>query len=433
MPISPDSDYCLDGSVSLLLMTVDIEAGARRSRIDVDGIADRYQGYRPEQPDFFSEEVTRQVLHWRSHHAGPMDRAHLAWAGLLGSEHQFAEVIGSTANQLVDLHLDAIGAPRDRIFSRSPPAGLSDLVLTDPSDLSRPENVERVLRYGSTGAWLAAMEAQYERILEGLEEVSHASYAEVLRHEYDVVRPAEHARLMAALDARRPAAVRPTQARLNQRQGRKAARKGMRLYGQLFGEEGIRTFVRGDTLQIKGVQFDYRVRKTISIVDHSARPTSGHIPYQLDIYDKSGAFLAGGCVYFQDTPVIDQIIGLSLHVRDREDELIFLQSTNMLRRGDAYYDDPVLPDLKNDRRPGTALEPSLGLNGCRDPEMEAAEDRLRLMAKQAVTALLPQVMAIPPQALRVLQRPPLRADEIERLSLSDLSRSLSSTLLALQA
>ncbi len=436
MPISPESDYCLHGSVSLLGMTVDIEAGARRSFLDVDGIVDRSPGYRPGQPDFFSAEVTREVLAWRGTRASAMDRAHMGWAGLLASEQQFEEAIGGAANQLLDLHLDAIGAPQDRIFARSIPEELADLRITDPDALVRADNVERVLRHGYLGRWMGALAAQHGRVVEGIGGVSPLAYAAELRHEYDVVRPREHARLLESMG--RPASVHGGSRidRRRVRHGRKAARKGMKLYGNLFGQEGIKTFVRGDTLRIEGTLYDYHVTKTVGIVKHSANPTSGHIPYQLDIHDKSGQFLAGGCVYFQDTPVIDQIIGLSLHVRDREDEVSFLRSTNMLNRSLAYYDDPMLPAIKNDTRPSDAPEGLDGLfageEGLFAPRNDAHE-ALRLAARRAVTELLPDLLDVPRHVVRVMQAPPFRADELSRMPLPVLGVGLEGALRAIGA
>lgn len=346
MPISPESDYCLNGSVSLLLMTADIDAGARRSRLDVDDIVDRSPGYRPGQPDFFSMTVTREVLDWRRT-ASPLDKAHMGWAGLLASDTQFNEAIGGATNQLIDLYLAGIGAPQDRIFARTIPEELADLRLARPEDVTLASHAERVLTHGYLGRWLTLMGAQNSRVVEGVTGMSPRDFAERVRYEYDVEFPRW---LEARLDwpEERKATLRQDKRLV--RKGRKAARKGIELYSNLFGDEGIRTFLRGDTMLVQGALFDYWVSKTIGVIEHSSHPTSGHIPYQLDIHNKAGTFLAGGCVFFHDTPVIDQIIGLSLHVREKETEMAFLRGTNMLKRSTAYYDDPLLPVLKEDRK-----------------------------------------------------------------------------------
>ena len=115
--------------------------------------------------------------------------------------------------------------------------------------------------------------------------------------------------------------------------GRRALRKSIDLFRMLRPDDEVRRFLSGEPITIQGHRFDYRIQKRHNLLHHTLSPDSPHIPYQLNLIDKtSGQKLAQGCIIVPDTPVIDQVIALILHAQDATEELVVLNRTNWTPR-----------------------------------------------------------------------------------------------------
>lgn len=111
--------------------------------------------------------------------------------------------------------------------------------------------------------------------------------------------------------------------RVDKKQGRKPFLRALDLYKKIFGQANVELFLGGKNIEIKGEIFDYVLSKNgTDLLSHSANPSTGHIPYNLEIFNKEGVFLGKGCVVFAQTPVIDQIIAFTLHVQSGEEKNI---------------------------------------------------------------------------------------------------------------
>lgn len=122
----------------------------------------------------------------------------------------------------------------------------------------------------------------------------------------------------------RPALVRPTLLA-----GRRALRRSIELFCRLRSEDEIRTFLSGKPLDVRGHRFDYRVQKRDDVLHHTMHPYGGHVPYRLSLHSKDGRMLASsGCIVIPNTPVIDQLLALILHVQDPDEEEVVLRRTN---------------------------------------------------------------------------------------------------------
>ena len=108
--------------------------------------------------------------------------------------------------------------------------------------------------------------------------------------------------------------------------GRRALRRSIDLFRMLRPADEVRTFLSGEPLIIHGRRFDYRVQKRDNLLHHTMHPHSPHIPYKLQLLDKSGRYLSQGCTVIRDTPVIDQLVALILHIE--HDESVVLNNTN---------------------------------------------------------------------------------------------------------
>jgi hypothetical protein len=127
-----------------------------------------------------------------------------------------------------------------------------------------------------------------------------------------------------------PAVIRLRRKRI-QHAGRRTLRRSIDNYARWRGYDEISRFLRGLEITLPGHEFDYRVTKTKSVLAHSIEPTGGHIPYKLEVAPKGmpeAPSYASGCVYFERTPVIDQILAVALHVGDPDDERRLLGTTN---------------------------------------------------------------------------------------------------------
>jgi hypothetical protein len=126
-----------------------------------------------------------------------------------------------------------------------------------------------------------------------------------------------------------PPAPRPKIVPAAVRAGRRALRRSIDLYARFRGDDEVRRFLRGEAIVFEGERHNYRVRKTVNLLRQTMRPESAHIPYSLHMIDKAtDAVLASGCVVFPALPVFDQLLALSFHVRDPEDERKLLAVTN---------------------------------------------------------------------------------------------------------
>jgi len=111
--------------------------------------------------------------------------------------------------------------------------------------------------------------------------------------------------------------------------GRRALRRSIELFCRLRSEEEIRTFLSGKPLDVRGHRFDYRVQKRDDVLRHTMHPYGGHVPYRLSLHSKDGRMLASsGCIVIPNTPVIDQLLALILHVQDPQEEEVVLRRTN---------------------------------------------------------------------------------------------------------
>jgi hypothetical protein len=114
------------------------------------------------------------------------------------------------------------------------------------------------------------------------------------------------------------------QIRIKRDYARKALYKSIRLFENLFGINKIQLFLNGEAFEIEGRKFNYRIskKKFVNLIEHTSNPTSAHIPYKLEILSKAGLVLFEGCTIFKNTPVVDQIIALILHIQDNEEHVL---------------------------------------------------------------------------------------------------------------
>jgi len=122
----------------------------------------------------------------------------------------------------------------------------------------------------------------------------------------------------------------PAVIRAENRRAKRALAKSADLFSRVLGEDNLRGFLGGKEITLEGTLYDYKIekRKYNNLISHTKNPNVSHIPYSLKLAKKSGEVLGSGCIIYDQTPILDQIIALSLDVKDKEEERNVLKTCN---------------------------------------------------------------------------------------------------------
>jgi hypothetical protein len=117
----------------------------------------------------------------------------------------------------------------------------------------------------------------------------------------------------------------------NKRPVRGAIKKVCKLFAQFRQEDNLRLFVSGQEVELShpDSRFKFILRPLGEPGWLEERSANGraHTPYDLSLLTKDDVFISKLCVYFKDTPVLDQLLALSLFVQSGE-ELKVLEKAN---------------------------------------------------------------------------------------------------------
>jgi hypothetical protein len=135
--------------------------------------------------------------------------------------------------------------------------------------------------------------------------------------------------------------------RARQHAVRHRIRKAFKLHDRLFGLKYLRSVLR-DRLILTGHYYCYRL--TIDPGDlelYSEYTNTGSTPIHITVLDKADqTVLCTLCVYFEDTPLIDFLTALLLHLKSPALELELLQTGQVQNVTSAFFRDPLLPEMK---------------------------------------------------------------------------------------
>lgn len=100
---------------------------------------------------------------------------------------------------------------------------------------------------------------------------------------------------------------------------RAAIKKATKLFMSLGQEKNLSLFVSGSevTLAHPDSKFKFVVKplQMPGWLEARTAEARSHTPYELSLYTKEDVFLAKLCVYFKDTPVLDQLLAMSMFVQ----------------------------------------------------------------------------------------------------------------------
>lgn len=376
MPICAESAYCLDAAAELLAYTSDVPTGARWAELDIDGIIDVMQGdrdkYARDLPGHYQwltslEDTIRETQRkWYLEIADDADRAMVNASFLTETQYQWQEIHWNLNDALVALkqksegQMPTVGLDHFRIPNQE--NLIKDLGITADTELADAGLVQEIIDYHPRMAqYFNQMKDRFFESQEFFNALgpnhTRQCFAEIryriqLRREELIARSTETAREAQNLimDLDRPVAAKKPHEFLPPkliRQGKKALKRGVKLFQRMFGEEDIRGFLKGHEFIVQGRELNYRIspHPNVDLIAHSATGKSYHIPYRLEILNPDNVVLAEGCVIFQDTPVIDQIIGLMMYVKTNQERTL-LETTNFFNIREEFHSDPVITQIR---------------------------------------------------------------------------------------
>lgn len=118
---------------------------------------------------------------------------------------------------------------------------------------------------------------------------------------------------------------------VNKRPVRAAIKKVTKLFSNFNQENNLRMFVSGQEVVLSHpastLKFVLRPLGEPGWLEERSAKGRAHTPYDLSVLTKDDVFIAKLCVYFNDTPVLDQLLAMSLFVEAGE-ELKILEKAN---------------------------------------------------------------------------------------------------------
>jgi hypothetical protein len=330
--VSNESDYYVMGGVELLEITGDVSCFATRMGFSMDEYLDAFDwdratrlGIHPGYSLAGCMGIREHFKCWYNNYALPIERAYVGMSLISCVGFQFQEFHWEFNDNLVKRLIDAGTLPED-----GPTRDQMVLYLDEDRRLTH---------------WLGMVRESYDAAVDAIAAVGVEALNEYGEEQERKSREAFEAAHQGLIAGERLALTGPKVAMVKQRT-RSAIKKGVSMLSALVGPESVRAYISGDGFELQGNLFDYRVSKTVSIIGHTQNTGNGHTPYRLTIKEKdTGTVLGDACVYFKNTPVIDQLIALTFFIRNGEEEQL-IKTANIFSRSEAYYDNPIIAELK---------------------------------------------------------------------------------------
>lgn len=106
-----------------------------------------------------------------------------------------------------------------------------------------------------------------------------------------------------------------------------ALKRVMKLVDNVGFGDDVRVFLGGSEIEISHPDslFKFVISKSGNLIERTARPGYS-VPYKLHLYTKSGIYIADLCAYMADTPVLDQILAVSMFIKSGSEDRILNQA-----------------------------------------------------------------------------------------------------------
>ena len=114
---------------------------------------------------------------------------------------------------------------------------------------------------------------------------------------------------------------------------RSSIKRAMKLIANFGMEEDLKVFLGGDSIEISHPESDFKfvLSKKRNMLLRATEHCGHHTPYNLSLYTKSDIHISDLCVYMDKTPILDQILAVSMFVKTgNEEELLTKANYNRL-------------------------------------------------------------------------------------------------------
>lgn len=323
---SPDIHYVMDSAFELLEMTPDVHNASFFANLNLNNYFDMYDvGYSSEGACSSMKNLSTMMYDWIAEQ-DPLTQGVLLSTNVYASNMQFNELVNGVTNILVRNYLNNNGI-EEKINSFYFSMGRERNIVNvlNETDILFPANVATVIM-------------QENRLYEYMVNIKDrlklsmnvtASCDELRKHHIKMLTQSIEGTNMVLTDGNRivdrDSIV--TRAMENERvfSARKAIKKGVKKFSNLFGKNNITSFINGDGFTVQGEKYNWRFRqkRSVSLINMTHSPLKGHIPYELTLMNRDNVVMADCCVFVsENTPIIDQIITIVLHIQSDEDQLL---------------------------------------------------------------------------------------------------------------
>lgn len=210
------------------------------------------------------------------------------------------------------------------------------LALTAESDIS--EAVVRQVLEAQFGRFKERLGADVDAIMAAVAWYRQDNGARFRKLDRRLSRQEEDGALssLSAPTMRELAHRRPRQNKSLFKRGQAAIKKATKLFNQLGQAENLRLMVTGQEVTIahddSPLKFVLKSNGAPGWLIERTVTTRAHTPYELSVLTKDDVFVARLCVVMEDTPVLDQILALTLFIQ-AGDELEILSKANWFSFG----------------------------------------------------------------------------------------------------
>lgn len=332
---SPDSSYIMESSFDLLEMTPDVPISTYLSGFNLDYYFDTYDAhYMNGGASPAIKNLSSLMYEWVDNQ-DEKTRAIALSENIYSVDNQFKELILGTTNKLIKSFLNnqgivdknnsfigAIDIPEDQ-----------ELNIMDEKDIYFPANIGSALINSNRNYdYILNIKNQLKKTIE-----TKVPLADLQKH----FKSFESIKKSFEIESN---IIKPNKLETERNiQAKKAIKKGINKFTNLFGEKNIKSFISGDGFTVEGklYKWNFSQRKNVSILSMTHSPMKYHIPYILTLMTKDDIVLSNCCVYVENnTPIIDQIITIMLYIQHDEEEL--LKNCNLFNRS------PEVMSMKED-------------------------------------------------------------------------------------
>lgn len=323
---APDIQYVMDSSFELLEQTPDVNTASYFSGMNLVQYFDMYDAHYSREGACSSIKNLCSVMHDWIDKQDELTRAVVLATNIYDVNIQLNELIMGATNVLVRNYLNNNGIQEDLgMFNWMNPNDERNIVnVTHESDILFPANIataiiqdnrsfeyvtmlkRQLVKSFETDVKLEHLQNKYKKL------VNSASKSQSLYLSEEIVFTQTEARAVKSKEDL-------------QEKARKAIKKGVKKFSNLFGRDDIKSFINGSGFVAEGKKYNWRFKQkeSISLLAMTHSPMTGHIPYSLQLLTKSGIVIADCCVAVSNkTPIIDQVITIMLYIQHDEEALI---------------------------------------------------------------------------------------------------------------